>query len=153
MEANQNEILLEVFFDVIEKLAFMFGEPTQKEEIPSPESDCIMASIVYTGKTSGVIDLLVPEVMCAELAANILGMEQADQDAIARGTDSLKELLNVTCGNFLTTLAGDTPVFNVSAPTAKQVRTGEWSAFLENPDFFAAMIDEHPALLRISNDK
>lgn len=148
---EHRETLCDVFIEVVEKLAFMFGDPCEKDDLPDPESECIKATISFEGTSSGIIELLVPSGMCAEMAANILGMDEDDETAVSKGTDSLKELLNVTCGNFLTAIAGETPVFNVSAPQATRLDLSWWPRVLADPESIGILIDDYPVLLRVAN--
>lgn len=151
MMNEHREKLRVVFIEVVEKLTFMFGDPCEKDDLPDPESECIKATISFEGTNSGVIELLVPSGMCAEMAANILGMDEDDEAAVSKGTDSLKELLNVTCGNFLTAIAGETPVFNVSAPQATRLDLSWWPRVLADPESIGILIDDYPVLLRVAS--
>lgn len=51
----------------------------------------------FTGAMQGECLLMVPEALCPEIAANILGLDTDDELAAMRAQDALKELLNVTC--------------------------------------------------------
>ena len=150
MESRAKELLSGVFCDVLEKQAFMFADPVDKEDLPSIEADCIRARIGFTGEMDGELVLLVPGEMCAEIAANILGTDADDELSIQRGQDALKELLNVTCGQFLTTFAGEKPVFDLSVPEITTLDAEGWQASLDDSDTLAFLVDESPALLRIS---
>lgn len=149
MTVNRKDITARVFNNIIEQLAFMFGEAVEKDELPAIDTDFIHALVSFKGEMYGTVELIVPEGMCAEIAANVLGMDPNDATAVERGMDSLKELLNVTCGNLLTEIAGYEPVFEMSAPFANKVGVEGWDLLLKDSDSIALNVDENPVLLKM----
>jgi hypothetical protein len=55
--------------------------------------------------------------------------------------DSLKELLNVTCGNILTKLFGTSPVFNLSIPVVADAGATAWREVLGTSCVAAFCVD------------
>jgi len=51
--------MIEVFTEVLERLAFMFADHTSKEELPQAQSDCIQVSMAFTGPMTGMLMLAV----------------------------------------------------------------------------------------------
>lgn len=88
--------------------------------------------------------------MCATLAANMLGLDSDDDLANERGEDSLKELLNVGCGNLLTELAGPDPVFDLEVPRAEKLDADGWGKFCHVEETVALLVDEYPLLVRLA---
>jgi CheY-specific phosphatase CheX len=150
MQIDHKQLLSEVFCEVMEKLAFMFGEFTAKEELSQTTSDCVQARMTFTGALTGALALVVPAEMCVEVAANVLGMEPDDEFVTARATDALKEVLNVTCGRLLTALVGEKPVVDLSVPVATKLDAAGWTAFLNEPEAVGLVVDDKPVLLRLS---
>ena len=72
--------------------------------------------MTYSGGMTGSISLIVPDDVCPEIAANVLGKDPDDAIVAAQSADALKEVLNVLCGNILTAVAGESPVFDLSVP-------------------------------------
>jgi len=154
MEAENNrDIAKSVFIDVLEKLAFMFGDAVPKDEIPEPSSDCTEAYMTFKGPRSGTLGIVVPTDVCSEIAANVLGMDIDDEIVIGHAEDALKEVLNVICGNLLTALEGDNPIFDLAVPLIKNISVPEWNSILESADSIAFILDESPVLMYLrSND-
>lgn len=152
MQTDRAKTAGEVFCEVIESLAFMFGEPSRKEDLPPAGSSYVQATMTFAGPFKGSLALVVPEEVAPEIAANILGVEVDDEMAREQAEDTLKEVLNVTCGHILTALAGEEPVFNLSVPEIAVTETAAWQAFLNNPDTAVFMVDDSPMLLLLSID-
>lgn len=146
-------MLIETFCEVLENLAFMFGETADEEELPASVSDCILATMSFSGAMSGRLELAVPRAMCPEIAANVLGVDPDDERVSSGGDDALKELLNVTCGQMLTRLAGEEPVFDLSVPVVSGLDDKAWTVMAKAPDVAMLLVDERPALLRLILDE
>ncbi len=153
MRTEQRELLNEVFCDVFEKLAFMFGEPTPKEDMPREAAEFIEVKMGFVGPSHGSLEMVVPTEMCQEIAANVLGMDPEDDLVRERALDSLKEMLNVTCGHILTSTAGDEPVFDLTVPAVREIDGAAWSVFLDDPETLSFMVDDSPAALKFTMEE
>lgn len=142
--------MTDVFCDVLERLAFTFGDPTPKRELPRLHEPCFAAEMTFSGSQSGALALVVPESMCPELAANILGMDKDDEMAVQCVHDALKELLNIICGQLLTAVAGEEPVFDLSVPQTTRCTPEQWAAWFDDPETVAFLVEDSPALLKFS---
>jgi CheY-specific phosphatase CheX len=149
MQTEHMELLSGVFCEVLEKMAFMFGERVEKEDLPQIAAEYVQVKMTFTGPLRGGLALAVPSDMRAEFAANVLGMEPDDEFVEKRASDALKEVLNVTCGHMLTTLVGEEPVFDLSIPTLSSINKVECSALLSEPETLCFLVDDHPVLLRL----
>ncbi len=150
MDEETREKIDEIFCDVIEKMAFMFGESVPEDELPPAGSEFVRTEMTFSGATEGSIVMAVPAQMCAEVAANVLGVDIDSDLAESRSCDALKELLNVTCGNILTALAGEEPVFDLHPPTLSEINEEDWNNFLSDENTHAYNVDENPVLLKIT---
>ena len=116
--SEYTEQLEEVFISVLEKLAFMFAEAVPKDEMPTRGGCSAPNRNSFSGHASGQISMMVRRDICDELVSNILGVDPGE-DGGADSEDALGELLNVVCGQLLTTIAGNEPVFDLSPPADK----------------------------------
>ncbi len=149
MKASANKKLNEVVFDVFEKLAFMFGDVADREEVSPTATDYAHVSMTFSGKDmAGTLALTVPAELSMQIAANVLGVDPADELADAQADDALKELLNVICGNVLTAIAGEKPVFDLTVPVASNLDADGWSSLLYRLDTHAFLIDDVPVLIQ-----
>jgi len=104
-----------VAVETIEKLALMFLVP--EEEMSDGATQAQRAvSVAFTGVWQGVLFLSADNGILPELAANMLGYDDASQVPPEEQDDALRELANVMCGNLLPAIAGPKPVFHISAP-------------------------------------
>ncbi|HUX06024.1 MAG TPA: chemotaxis protein CheX [Acidobacteriota bacterium] len=149
-DEESREKIDEIFCDVIEKMAFMFGEPVTGDELPPSGPHFYSTEMSFHGAREGSLIIAVPAAMCAEIAANVLGVDIDSELAESRSCDALKELLNVTCGNILTALAGEEPVFDLHPPTLSEMDEDGWNKFLADGDTLAYNVDENPVLLKFS---
>lgn len=151
MKNNYQELVGEVFCDVLEKLAFMFAEAPDDTEAPEIPAHCVRTGIDFTGIQTGSLSLIVPQALCPEIAANMLGVEEEDELAEERAIDALKELLNVTCGHVLTRLASEEAVFDLSVPSVNKLDLAGWEERSRDPDTLILVVDDvSPVLLRLT---
>jgi len=143
-------MLARVFSQVAENLAFMFVEPQEDEPLPAPAGPCVAAEMTFTGQFPGTLTLAVPMALCPVIAANVLGVEPDDELAMAQPYDALNELLNVTCGNLLTALAGEEPVFDLTIPAVRELDGKAWNALENDSETVGLVIEEHPVLLKLT---
>jgi CheY-specific phosphatase CheX len=150
MKSEQKELLSKVFCDALEKLAFMFGEPAEMDELSPTGNKYLTAGMTFTGDMSGEISITVSEEMCIEIAANILGVNPDDKQAMNLGIDSFKEVLNVTCGQALTAIAGEKVLFNLSIPQVSELDASGWTEMMNKAETIGFLVDDYPVLLSFS---
>jgi len=150
MKSEQKELLSKVFCDALEKLAFMFGEPAERDELSPTGNKYLTAGMTFTGDMSGEISITVVEEMCMEIAANILGISEDDEQALNLAIDSLKEVLNVTCGQVITAVAGEKALINLSIPQVSELDTSGWTETMNKAETIGFLVDDYPVLLSFS---
>ena len=139
----------QVCCEVLEQLAFMFGEDAEEDStLDAPAGGCVLTAMGFSGPAKGRFALAVPEDLCPEIAANVLGVDEDDELVAQNAHDALKELLNVMCGRLLTSLAGDEPVFELTVPEVRAINESTWQNLRDTPGTLALIIDESPILLR-----
>lgn len=148
MNPEHTEALDQVFTEVLEQLAFMFVEPLEID-CPAIPSELVVASMSFRGPVSGQLILTVPRAMAPVLTANVLGMDPDDEAITQVPYDAFKELLNVTCGNVLTAIAGDEPVFDLSVPEIEERPSSAWPDLQTLPGTIRRTVDDYPVLLRM----
>ena len=148
MNAWNNTTIDEVFLDVVEKLAFMFGDPCDVSELPSDGGIWSRASIRFHGGVSGVVSLSVPDDLCLEIAENILGMDMDEvEDELELGRDSLKEMLNVICGHVVPVLQGEGTDVWLDVPLLEQIPGEQCVATASDEGVTSYNLDGSPVLL------
>lgn len=150
MSKEHFEVLGRVFCSVLERMAFMFGEAAEAGDLPDTVADPVKASISFEGPIRGTLLLAIPREMCSEVAANSLGMDAGDPEAVSRGEDAFKELINVLCGNVLTEVAGDEVIFDLSIPEMKATSESDWKALQEDENTALFLVDDYPALVQFN---
>ena len=146
MENDRKELLVRVLEVVLEQLAFMFGEAATKEEMITEGEKYLHATMSYKGSQTGSLGVAIPAEMSVVLAANILGIDEGEEVASEKSIDALKELLNIFCGQMLTTVYGEEPVFDLSVPEVKEIDKDSWEELLDCPDAIAMMVEDVPLI-------
>ncbi len=147
MDVERAEVIENVFCDVFENLAFMFGESIGKDALEAIGSEHTQAHISFDGARTGELVLVVPDDMCPEIAANVLGVDPDDEQVYELAGDALKEMINIICGRLLTDLVSNDLIFNLSVPEIKKVNSAECSVWLEKEDSLGFIVDEYPVIL------
>ncbi len=156
--ADRKRVIGEVFESVLQNLAFMFVEAVEKETLQNTDSPqdlpdkFIKATMAFTGAKKGRVNLMVPEELAKELAANIIGKEIEKSISQKHLQDALKEVLNVTCGNLLSAVVGTQQVFDAASPALTEHDQAGWTAFLAEADSIPFMIEDWPAVLQFLVD-
>ena len=147
--SDASDTLTEVFCDVVEKLAFMFGEPADTADLDIQGQQCLLAAMNFSGELTGSMALALPQAMCDEIAANVMGLEPDDL-ADEHRADAVKEALNVTCGNVLTALAGEKPIFDLTIPQVAAIDPAAWAKLAADEEVVGVEVDDYAVLLKIS---
>ena len=148
METDPHYVLKEVFVRVLEDYAFLFSDDLDRD-VPAPTpGPYLQVGMRFNGPFQGHLALMAPAPFSREVAANVLGLDLDDAQAGTSALDALKELLNITCGNLLTSLAGETPVFDLTVPAIAPIAQETWKDALESPDWVGCQVGDWPVLLR-----
>ncbi len=143
MPAETTRDLSNVILEILEKQAFLFGEPLDKE-MPKTEGPFLRALIAFTGPMQGRLSVVAPQSLVQIMAANMLGLEPEDEKTQRLAQDAFKEFLNVLCGAILVELAGTAPAFHLSLPEIWPIASIEWKNFLACPEALCIETDEGP---------
>lgn len=147
MNGERKEIIQDSFCNVLEQVAFMFGETCSKDEIPDDKKSYVQAKMTYSGDFPGHASITVPIDMCPVIAANILGVIEDDEQAFNLATDSLKEVLNISCGLCLTSIAGETKLFDLSVPQINELDQSSWKTIIASEASIGLIVDDFPVLV------
>ncbi len=150
MSEEQKVVLNRVFTDVLEQMAFMFCDEGSPDDFAGHAEEILLAQMGFEGAMTGSLSLAVPQAMCPDLAANLLGTEPEDAEEPRIYQDALKELLNVTCGNVLTALGGEEPVFDLTVPEVSAMDSGGKESFLGDENTVFVLVDDFPLALRLT---
>jgi hypothetical protein len=137
-----------VLFEVLEKQAFLFGDPGEEPDLSSVDG-YLAATVSFAGAAAGRVSLAVPASMAAELASNILGCEPDDPAAAAAAEDACREILNIVCGHVLTELYGPTPVFDLGLLESGPLATDAAPDWTGAEGGMALSVEGSPVLLRV----
>lgn len=143
---NIRPLLGQVFANVLEKFAFMFSEPVTPADFFMDAPPFYRASISFNGPHRGALAIAASGKFCALLSANILGEEEGNAPE-NQALDSLKELLNVTCGEFLEKLSGPQVIYNLSVPSAASLTQEQMQALADSDKAILLLVDNAPVIL------
>ena len=147
MSTTTQNAVERVFPDVLRTAAYSFGEACDKTELTYPEAG-LFGRIQFSGHSTGKVFMAAPKALAAELAANALGLDAGDPEASVHAEDAYRELLNMVCGNLLTTWSGAEPVFDLCPPEVEPLNQKTWQELISNPDTQAFLVDStHPVAL------
>lgn len=143
---DTSNIVTEALSGALEKKAFLtFIPPAEPPAVPEKS---FLAEMDFTGPSKGTIQLLAGAELCRELAENICGIEQVEENVFV---DALKELLNVTAGLLLPMLdSALMDAFDVTVPRATSFEMGaQWEQFIEQDDVIVLDVENLPIAVRL----
>lgn len=147
---QENLAMLEtVFTNCLENIAFMFCEKVEAMDDEAFDTDFARGTISFNGPVNGSITLIIPRDMGKELAANTLGIETSDPAILDQADDAIGELLNVICGQFLTTAKGTGPVFDLTVPKIRLMTRQDVLDAKNDPEHLLLRADDNPVILKL----
>jgi len=139
---------------VLEQGAFVFPEPADLQEgVNLHGFKFVRSKLFFSGVSSGEIIIMAPAELCMELSANMLGEDIDPACPKEKYMDALKEMLNIMAGQLLTSLYGETEVFNMTAPEVEELSKEEFFAFIANNEYALAVSDEYPIISVLNLNK
>jgi CheY-specific phosphatase CheX len=115
MNPKYEEMLAEITTQTLEKLAFIFaGTEDDFDALNLDEAE--IAKVSFKGPFSGMLVMAISKFALPELSANMLGEDDQDTVTLDQQQDTLKETLNIICGNLLPQLSDKTAIFDIGAP-------------------------------------
>ena len=150
MKTDALSALNDVFTRVLEDYAFMFGDLLEENHAPPADDRWVRAAMSFHGPIRGGLAITAPERFGGEVAANVLGIDAEAPESEKAAVDALKELLNITCGNLLTSIAGDEPVFDLTVPEVTDVTEQQWRAMGNAPATVGLQVEEWPVFISLS---
>lgn len=150
MSADHKELLYEVACEVLEGLAFVFADRIDNPRQSVASGNAVEVSMCFKGDFEGRLRMMVSSDFSHLIATNVLGLDEDEPIDETAAEDALKEFLNVTCGHVLTSLAGETPVFDLTVPVLAPVSPDDWNTLSAMPDTVALMAEEFALLLHLA---
>lgn len=137
--------LVQTFSDVLANLAFMLT--ADQGDAPPPDTRWLITRISYQGPCSGEVTLRCPEGFAGVLASNLLGIEPNDPEAHAKSHDAMKELMNVLCGQIVTSLHGTESIFSLSIPELQVLDADQLPAPPQDAQTASVFVEGYPVTL------
>ena len=138
--------LLERFASVLESVAFMFPAALPEGEEPPASGEFFRARMSFSGSASGVISLMVPRLLAVQMAADALGIEPDDPVAINHDADMAGELLNITCGYVVDTIAAGGDV-QLEPPVVIRHDAARWEELARDPLQSWCLVEGQPVVI------
>lgn len=138
--------LAEALAESLMTMGFIDAFPT--EGAPGAPDDVVVIRVPFSGARRGALEVIASDALGLTLAANILGAPPEGPDARGRGRDALKELVNVTCGLFLSRLPDPTkPAMGI--PHVREASGARLEAAARRPDTAVLDAEGLPIAARI----
>lgn len=141
-------VVEEALVFVLERFAFLYGEPVAVGELPEPNGELLCAQMTFTGSRGGMIAVAAPLELAQEMAANILGEEAIDIE-VPEAADALAEVLNMACGRLANSLPEGEETTKLAPPEAYRIGLEEWRRIVGSAHTVGFVVEEHPILLTL----
>jgi hypothetical protein len=145
---------IEALVQAMETMAFT--TPTWADASLFPAADSLLVSMPFSGPVSGAVEMVASDTVGAELAANILAIAPNDPAAKGHARDTLKELLNVTCGLLLPKLVESQSTnrpFKIALPRLEDFDgPARWQNFVATGEPCVLNVNGELIALRVKRD-
>jgi hypothetical protein len=146
--SEPGQLVGRVVTDILARMALLASDPCEKRALPRAPGATVVR-MTFDGPRRGALDLALPAALCTQVAANLLGLE--DARAEAHGLAAAQELLNVICGHVIEALLGADDVFVLGPPSGGPLSDGGWDELVDAAGSCGFLVeDEHPLLLRVA---
>jgi chemotaxis protein CheY-P-specific phosphatase CheC len=129
--SRECDFFAESLQSVLETMVFMITDELEDDELDTGAQDMLRAEMQFSGAHSGKAVLAAQSDLCAEIAENMLGIDEEDLNESSL-EDALREILNMTCGQYLTSRWGEEEVFDLTVPNVVKIDAGQWSELAED---------------------
>ena len=140
----------ETFCQVMEMQTFMRPERVEPDTLNLGDRDFLCVSLSFSGAARGRIWIAGPAEFAHEIAANFLGMDADDLFVQENSEDALKEVLNITSGNLLTSLYGVQSLFDLSVPDSHHVPPDAVAELAVAAGSLSFQVEDFPVFLRVA---
>lgn len=143
---QSTKMVKKIFSDVLSSLAFMF---TEEEDGGAawPGPSWMECSIGYRGTVSGTLRMRCTRRFATQLAANLLGIDDSDENADSSAEDAVKEFMNIVCGQFVTAMFGTEEVFDLTIPEVEERAAMPDTAKGSDVEYAKMMVEGEPVQL------
>ncbi|MFC1537555.1 chemotaxis protein CheX [Gemmatimonadota bacterium] len=152
---NNNEVVTMTFGQnvclVLEQMAFMFADQCEKEDLSEEPGDCFLVKMNYLGPQKGTVTVATQAGLGKEVGSNMLGVDLEEMTETMVG-DALKELLNMSCGQFLTAHFGNEPVFDLTVPEISRIDDEQWKELASSPSSFLYEVDDYQLVISVNTE-
>lgn len=122
LEVNTSTPLNALVSRILGDFAFMIVGDELSETPGAPE--WLFAKVTYRGPMQGTIHCWCTRPFATELTSNLLGLDPESPEVSAELCDSVRELMNILCGNLVTERFGAEAVFDLSIPEVEETLAG-----------------------------
>lgn len=133
---------------VLEQMAFMFADHCDPEDLSEEPGDCLLVEMNYLGPHQGTVMVATQTIFGKELGSNMLGVDLEEMTDAMVG-DALKELLNMSCGQFLTAYFGNEPVFDLTVPEITPIDKEQWKELAISPESSLYEVDDYQLVISV----
>jgi hypothetical protein len=139
--------------DVVERYAYMFGEPSAPSALPRPSGPVHGAAMSVRGGVQGTLTLVLPAQLLTAIAANVLGLDPEDVHPGETTGDAMREMLNVIGGHVVPVLVGEQAEFSLEPPREDAAIATDWEVLAGRDGTCGFLLDGEPVLLGITIDR
>lgn len=149
MTATHKDAAGQALCETLSRIAFIFADPQDPDAPPTEPQSSLKARLSFKGSVQGTLEMALPAPLGTEIAANMLGCEPDDEEAAKASIDSVKEVLNVMCGQILPQLYGEHTLFDLTAPEVEEINLTDWCDLQRDEQTARFQIEEQPVLVRM----
>ena len=139
--------LSETIEELLERMAFLFLDPAEEDDFDDFDGPMSHARVAFSGEMQGSLDVYMADEKAAELAANMLGEDDADDIGEEERADALRELANVICGHAITVTGGEMVSCEISPPVVQPADDERVAAARDSEDIIVFNCDDTPLMV------
>lgn len=143
------ELVTQTLSNALEQIAFICMTPLDPSNPLAMPNDPVRVSLEFRGYPEGRLELCASRSFGLTLCSNAMGDMPEPSEAVARGDDALKELVNITCGTSLRSLIVEgEPSPDMRIPEITPITAEEWAEVGTSPLSTVLDAEGQPIIVR-----
>lgn len=135
-----HENLFNSVSQVFEEAAFNLIQDYEEDIVYIPKNIC--SRMDFRGPVSGTVYLVTSPSQAAQLAGNLLGLDEDDEEVMEKCPAAVNELLNMVVGIFVNQVYGESQSYTLGIPSLKSLSQEDFEDLVTKAVVNCAFIDD-----------
>ena len=126
MTNEERERVFSLLCEMLEEQAFLLPDALPEDQVFYPGNGLVV-KLDAQGSRKCSMRVAIPDMICDEIAENLLGCDSDDPEFPMMRRDAVGELVNVLAGGLFYSVAGEEQRLSFGSPVVENLTESEWN--------------------------